>query len=180
MAQSIWDAHLFTSTCKHAYTPRESSSIYGLIDYFPVIYSEMLRAGGRHFWVWRGKEELFTTCISLTDHLCPFLRNQDELSTCWSVCGSDLISSQNFSIHFNLQLMLFWPTSTTSSLVLSFGYVTQHRAWSAYLNANVNWWGNFTAVIVPLCCVMSCCGFEVFFYCLCFAVVFSNTPNLCG
>lgn len=86
--------------------------IYGLLDYFPVICSETLRAGGRHFWVWKGKEELFTTCISPTCHLCLFLRNQDELSTCWSLCDSVLISSQNFSIHFNLQHMLFWPTST--------------------------------------------------------------------
>lgn len=94
---------------------------------------------------------------------------------CWSLCGSVFISSQNLSIHFNLQLMLFWPSSIATSLVLSFGYFTQHRAWTAYLNANVNRWGSFTAVIVPLCCVMSCCGLEVFLYCLCFAVIFSNT-----
>lgn len=113
-----------------------------------------------------------------TRHLCLLLRNQDELSTCWSSCGSVLNSSQNFSVHFNLQLMLVWPTSTATSLVLSFAYVTQYTAWAAYLNANVNWWGSFTAAIVPLCCVRSCCGSEVFLYCLCFAVIFSNT-HLC-
>lgn len=48
LVQSIQDAHLCTCTCKHTYTPRESSSIYGLIDFYPVICSETLRAGGRH------------------------------------------------------------------------------------------------------------------------------------
>lgn len=133
MTQSMWDAHLLTCTCKYMYTPRESSSIYGLIDYFPVICSEMLWAGGRHLWVCKGKEELLATCIHPTHHLCLLLRKQDELSTCWSLCGSVLISSQKLSIHFNLQLILFWPTSTTTSLVLSFGKVTQHRVWTAFL-----------------------------------------------
>lgn len=115
---------------------------------------------------------IFYHCSSPTLCLCPLLRNLRKLSACWSLCVCIPISSQNFTIHFDLQLRLVWPTSTAISLVLSFVYVIQPRVRAAFLNANLSWGGAFifTAAVVPLCCMISRCGLEVFLYCLLFAL----------
>lgn len=129
-------------------------------------FSEIRRAGGR----------IVDRCSSPTLHLCLLRQNQDKLSTHCSLCGSVSILSPKFPIDFNLHLGLSWPMSTATSLVLSFGYVIQHRVWAAESGLV----GHLFLIKkkVPLCCMMSCCGLEVFLYCLCFVGIFSCT-HLC-